>query len=328
MKKGNAIANSWNSPTNFDMNNNSVFDKIEAWLSGELPEAEARTFEAEMAADTAFAAEVERHRRGREALDRLAEQALQTDMARWRTSLDELPEPPTDVLPTKGTNWLRWILGGLLGFLLVGAAYWFWPSEKAQSDNTPVQEIVPPQTKSHTPIADTPPNEPVNENKDPKEKEENNSPRLIAMAETNLSDLQGAILQQYGQTMGDDDEENPFFTTGLKAFKGTDLKTAKRDLLQVTKTDPFFPSAQEILAYIYFREKNYPKAVQCYESFASQSADPAADWRLLQFYLMDYQHRKADFSKKLGEISDPEKQHRYQKEAVKLKRELGKIGIK
>ncbi len=50
-----------------------------------------------------------------------------------------------------------------------------------------------------------------------------------------------------------------------------------------------------MLAFIYLSEKNYPKAPQCYESFAIQSADPAADWRLLQFYLADYQHHKADF---------------------------------
>lgn len=311
------------------MTNDEIFDKIEAWLSGALPEAESHAFETEIAADSALAAEVERHRRGREALDRLVEKELQSNMVNWRESLDELPEPPVDALPTAGSsNRLRWILGGLFLILLGGAAYWFWLSENVQPGNTPVHENIPEQAKTDIPIAVIPSDEPFNKHKNPKQNKEKKSPQLTAMAETNLSDLRGAILQQYGQTMGDDDEENPFFTAGVKAFKGNDLKAAKKDLLQVIITDPYFPSAQEILAFIFFSEKNYPKAVQCYKSFASQSADPAADWRMVQFYLADYQNHRAEFLKKLREIADPNNQHRYQKEAEKLKRDLGRMGVK
>jgi len=303
------------------MKNDATFEKIEAWLSGELPEAEARAFEAEMAVDAALATEVERHRRGREGLDRLAEQALQGDMARWRDSIDEPPAPPANASSTTGTT--KWIIAGVLGLLLLGTFYWLLPSREPQPNNSPAQENLTPQTQPTVPIAVTPTDEPVIENKDANQKEDKNSAQLIAMAETNLSDLRGAILQQYGQTMGDDDEENPFFTAGVKAFKSNDLKASKKDLLQVVKTDPYFPSAQEMLAFIYLNEKNYPKAAQCYEYYARQSADPAADWRLLQFYLMDYQNRKVDFSRKIEEIADPENQHRYREEVEKLKRELG-----
>jgi len=306
------------------MNKDATFEIIEAWLSNELPEAEARAFEAEIATDAALATEVDRHRRGREGLDRLAEQALQGDMVRWQESMDELPAPPVDELPKTGSkNWLRRTLFGLFGLLLLGAAYWFWPTEEKQSNTPPGQENTPPQIQPGVPIANTPQEKPEDENKDPKHTEGVNYQRLIAMAETNLSDLRGAILQQYGQTMGDEDEENPFFVTGLKAFKQNDLKTAKKDLLQVLKTDPYFPSAQEMLASIYLGEKNYSKAAQCYESFASQIADPASDWRLLQFYLADYQNHKPEFLKKLREISAPGNHHRFQKEAEQLKREMG-----
>jgi len=303
------------------MNKDATFEKIEAWLSGELPEAEARAFEAEIATDAALATEVERHRRGREGLDRLAEQALQGDMVRWQESLNELPAPPADASPATRTT--KWIIAGVLGLLLLVTVYWLWPSTELQPNNSPAQENLTPQTQPPVPIAVMPSDEPVNENKDVKQKEDKNSAQLIAMAETNLSDLRGAILQQYGQTMGDEDEENPFFAAGLKAFKQNDLKTAKKDLLQVLKTDPYFPSAQEMLASIYLGEKNYSKAAQCYESFVRQSADPASDWRLLQFYLADYQNHKPEFLKKLREISAPGNHHRFQKEAEQLKREMG-----
>lgn len=305
------------------MKNDTNFDKIEAWLSNELPETDALAFEAEIAADLSLATEVERHRRGRGALDRLAEQALQTNMALWRESMDEIPEPPVDALLTKRTkNWFRLILGGLLGILLVGTVYWLWSSKNGKPIHAPVQEIAPPQTKPDEPIAITPSDKPDDENKVPTKTKDENSLRLIAMAETNLSDLQGAILNQYGQTMGEGDEENPFFESGVKAFMQNDLKLAKRDLLKVPKTDPFFPSAQEMLALIYFKEKNYSNAVLCYENFARQNADPTTDWRLLQFYLTDYRHHKENFSKKLEEIIDPKNQHQFREEAEKLKREM------
>lgn len=308
------------------MMNDDSFEKIDAWLSGDLPEAEARAFEAEITADATLAAEVERHRRGREALDRLAEQTLQTDIARWRESMDELPAPPVDANSTSGTT--RWVIAGVLALLVFGALYWLWSSKDLQPNQAPAQDKLPIQIQPTVPIAITPPDEPVNENKDLKQTENDHSSQLIAMAETNLSDLKGAILQQYGQTMGEDDEENPFFTKGVKAFKGNELQAAKKNLLQVPKTDPYFPSSQEMLAFIYLREKNYPSAVQSYESFASQSSDPAADWYLLQFYLTDYQHYKTNFAKKLRALSAPENHHRYQKEAEILKLKLGRIGVK
>lgn len=311
---------------NYDMNTDAIFDKIEAWLSGELPESEAQTFEAEIAADAGLAAQVERHRRGRKALDRLAEQALQGEMTQWQQTLDNLPKPPDDALPISGTlNGPHWILGGLLLIVLGGLAYWFWPSANIESGNPPAQETIPPQTKTEVPVAVTPSDDPVNE---VKTQEDKHSPKLIAMAEANLSELRGAILQQYGQTMGDDDEENPFFTAGVQAFKQNDFKIAKKELLQVIKTDDYFASAQEMLAFIYFREKNYPKAVQCFESYARQSADPATDWRLLQFYLADYRNRNTDFWEKLEEMIQPTYEPlEYRQEAVNLKIKLRKIGV-
>lgn len=312
------------------MKNDTTFDKIEAWLSGELPEAEARAFEAEMATDTALAAEVERHRRGREALDRLAEQSLQGNIARWRESMDELPVPPADARPVASApNRLGWILGGLLLILLVGAAYWFWPSENIQQSDDTIQKSDPLQSNPNVPIAVTPSDEPVNENNDPEQPAGKNSPKLLAMAETNLSNFRGAILNNYKDQRGDEDEENPFFKAGLKAFQSGNFAVAKKNLLQIPADNDYFSAAQEMLASLYFKEKDYSKAVKCYESYAHQNADPAKDWRLLQFYLADYQNHKTDFWKELDKMTQPGYQPlQYQKEAIILRLKLSKIGVK
>ncbi len=87
--------------------------------------------------------------------------------------VDDLPEPPTDAPPTTGTsNRLRWILGGLLLILLVGVVYWFWPSEIFSQAILPCKRTFHHKPRPTVPIAVTPPDEPVIENKDPKQTEE------------------------------------------------------------------------------------------------------------------------------------------------------------
>lgn len=302
------------------MANDDIFDKIEAWLSGELPEAEARAFEAEIAADAALAAEVERHRRGQEALDRLAEQALQEDMARWRDTMEDLPAPPAeDAQPNKSSR-DGWITGGLVVLNLLAALLLLWPKEKNASPLpvVPQQNVTPIAV---TPVAETPKEEP------PSSAEI--TAQLIAKAETNLSDMHDAILLQYGQTMGEEDDVSPDFEAGLKAFKANKFKAAQKELLKVQSIDlSHYPSAQEMLAFIYYKDKNYPKAIECYSIFARHSYDPVTDWRMLQFYLADYQNSKAAFWKKLAEIANPANHHRFQEDAKRLKRDLNKLGFK
>ncbi|MFN0034451.1 MAG: hypothetical protein ACKVUS_05240, partial [Saprospiraceae bacterium] len=213
----------------------------------------------------------------------------------------------------------------------VGAAYWFWPSKNIQPGNAPTQGTIPQQPKPDVPVAEiAPTDQPANEIEQPKKSETSNPRRLIAMAETNLSDLQGAILAKYKDQRGGEDEENPSFTAGKKAFQSGNSSVAKEHLLQVPADDhAYFSSAQEMLALLYFQEKDYAKAARCYESYSSKNSDPAKDWRLLQFYLADYQNRKADFWKKLDEMTQPAYQPlNYRKGAIKLRSELGRIGIK
>jgi len=324
------------------MTTDHTFDKIEAWLSGELPEAEAQAFEVEVAGNEALAKEVERHRRGREALDQLAAQARQQDIARWQESMDVIPPPPDGVPIKKNTNWLRFIAAYVtLPLLIALAGYWFW----GQKDNLPLdpqqQEAIPPLLPKETaPVADNPPSlpdpkttVPTNEPQTPKQSVETNADRLIAMAETNLSDFRSTLLNEYGGARRIDDigdpgaGENAPFSDGLTAFRKAQLKTATALLLQIKAGNPYFSAAQEILASIYFSEKKYNKAAACYEAHAAENNNPNTDLRLLHFYLADYDNRKAAFWNKMNEMLDPNMPHKFSGDAQNLKAALLKMGI-
>lgn len=68
------------------MDDDSRIDKIEAWLQGKLPAAEAAAFQSEIAADPALAEAVELHRLALQAGRHLSEQHLQQNVLMWTNS--------------------------------------------------------------------------------------------------------------------------------------------------------------------------------------------------------------------------------------------------
>lgn len=306
------------------MTHDTTSDKIEAWLSGELSEAEARAFEAEIAADADLAAKVRQHRIARRTIDRLVEQDFERNIVKWRETMGDLPEPPP------APFWKWWMTIPLV--LIAALTVWYFIQEPNRETTSvqPEQEITQPKQDSIVPIDSTPP--PVNpapsntKSPPPLPKPALPSP-YIALVERNLQGLRDNISLKYDQTMGEQGKGSDLFEAGWKAFKSNDPQTAINNLLKIRADDPNFTAAQELLALSYFQAKDYPAAVRCYEAFAARRPYPEVDWRLAQFYLADYPNRKNDFWRKMDEILDPEGQHYHQKDAVNLKKALQSQGI-
>lgn len=299
------------------MNKETYFDQIEAWLSGELPEAAARALEAEMASNPALAAQVEQHRLARLAIDTLQEQEIQKDIQHWRSTLDEIPAPPSE---PSNTRWI-WII---FFFCLLTGGIWYIRRPNA-SDNAQ-------EPSKQIPFAEKDPIVPPKENVDdgthptvptPPEKSSPVSPakhqQYAGLAMEQLASMRSDIIRQYGQTMGDEDEMNLDFKIGLTAYKNNEPQQAELALLKIPKESEFFIPAQEMLAELYFRRKNYAAAAHCYELFASQNSGAQIDWRLVQFYLADFEHHERALRTKLDTIIDSKQKHLHREEAVKLK---------
>lgn len=316
------------------MSKDSTFDKIEAWLSGELTDNEARAFSAEIDASSDLAAEVEQHRTARQAIDRLREINLQSDMAKWRENMDDLPEPPAET-PPPGTSTLSgttWIYTLALLLIVTAGAIWYF---RAPSAN--VQDSVPPAPvklpKSDIPVAQQHPipdsAEPVAQQQPqyPSTQPKDHRRELVAIADARLIELRDAVSLQYGQTMGTGDADNPDFEAGLSAYKNKQFKEAIRYFLKIQESNAYYIPTQELLAILYFKEKNYSSAVGCYEKFAAQNQYPEVDWRLLQFYLADYQNSRNKFWAKMKMMRKPGNAHKYQTEAESLEQAIKKMGI-
>jgi anti-sigma factor RsiW len=85
-------------------NDEELFFKIEDYLDGKLSQAEATTFEQEIAADRELAETVEMHRFEREGLDFMAEENLRKKIIGWETN------PPQIIVGEKPSNrkWVWW----------------------------------------------------------------------------------------------------------------------------------------------------------------------------------------------------------------------------
>jgi len=335
------------------MNRDIYSEKIDAWLAGKLPSAEARAFEAEIAADPELAAEVEVHRLEQEAIDEMVRQDLERDMARWDELPDEWPAPPetppSDATPASASRFFRKyrIGGSLLVLLLLAGAFWFlWPDEAEPSatpdrkENTqpvpveepptspappaaepakekvPIAEVVPGKQKSNRPVTPEAEPEPIPQD-------------LLASVDEDMQSLQEDILAGLSPTKGAGDipdASEKSFEAGATSFKSGDRAAAKRELVKVAPDSRKHADAQQMLAKIYYDEKNYRQAALCYERFAKEDANAETKWRLVRLYLADYPHQKANFWKKLNEMTE-KGTAKNKARATQLQDELLKRGI-
>lgn len=132
------------------MENPRDYDKIEAYLKGQLSDAERQAFEAEMAQDEDLAAEVDFLRDVRLATDpkwTAIESAMKDYFAEKKR-----PSPPEG----RGGVWKKfWWLAPLL--ILAGVLYILWPQQKEVEPPIPTQPEVIEQPEEITPPAAEPP---------------------------------------------------------------------------------------------------------------------------------------------------------------------------
>lgn len=307
------------------MNRDIHSAKIDAWLAGKLPPAEAQAFEAEIAADPELAAEVEVHRLEQEAIDELVRQDLERDMARWDEDQGGWSPPPEESPPIampkpRGRFPRRFWIGGLLLLLLAGAFWYLRPGQEtpalpgSNEENVPTPVLEPPITqpppdtqpvvKEKIPIAETTPPS-GRKKKDRPDLPEPIPEDLFVSVDTDMQSLQEDIIAGLSPTKGAGDipdVSERSFAAGADFFKSGNAATATVELLKVAPDSPKYADAQQMLAKLYFDEKNYRQAALCYERFAQEDTNSETKWRLVQFYLMDYPHQKANFWKKLNEM--------------------------
>lgn len=329
----------------------TLHDKIEAYLLGGLSPQEARDFEADIQNDPELAEEVELHRLILPVPGRLAELELQADFARWRQEMDGDDPPPESAPPPQPQTKYGKMWPAALALLLLAGAFWLWrhyetrleqeralrqQMEKALSDEKLRSENLERQVRQmQQDLLDLqkPAQTPVTRQAAPPAGNQRvaAAPAAAPSAEPEWVELAGQELLAYADNMVESVRGRSIQTGASgeelvgkadSAIQKEKYRQATRLLNQVGAGDPMYPKALEMLAYVYFKRKQYQQAVGTYLKYREFDSDTdKTDWDLCLFYLADYRRYRTEFQALLKKImNDP--QHPRHDKAVSLRKEL------
>ncbi len=283
------------------MANEQLGDKIEAWLKGELPPAEAAAFQAEVAADPALAEEVDLHRLTLYAMNHLSEQRLQQNVLAWMegVDMDEVKKKP-EKKPVSATyrNWF-WVAAALL--LLTGALVFYQirkfgaekqriaalEAEIKQRDSLLFEwkqgRVVDPAKMDSLSLENAQLRQQLKEaSKDNYKPKEAKSPSPIAYY-TKPKDLGGMV------RMGEESPVEQILKDGAILFQKSDLKQAEEKARAALKIDPDNRDAIRLLAHALFVQQRFleaePEFARMQNEYAQSSARAKeAEWNRLLCY--------------------------------------------
>lgn len=302
-------------------------EKIEAYLTGQLPPAEAHAFEQDMAGDEALANEVAMQRLEHDAMELMLEKRLKSRMADWKHNPPpnpfESPAPAPPPPASKG-SWRKWL--PLLGLaILVFSGLWYflreeqpaahpnnWPTEAPTSPTTPVQKTdVPVATDEGTGTAPaTQP--PATTPKHDKPTDLQNS-RYLALATDNYdaadfsSGLKGA------------GNEKSTYELAAEAFVAEQYSKAVG--LLAKKEAGNESQVRYLRGHALFNLKKYGQAATEFKAVADNEFAPdylSAQWYLALSYLAHGPSARAKFLKLAEELADAKNQHPRQADAARL----------
>jgi len=274
------------------MADDKLIERIEAWLSGNMPPEEAAAFQNEINRNPGLAEEVRLHRLTLQAMQRLSENDLRDKVSGW---LEQVPvEYPPEIRPRR--NWF-WPLFALLLLLLAGAwgfAKWIFSKESAHKQEisklkkqlerqkqqifeirqTPganqalvdslrreyekaQQRMKALEAKKPLPGAASPPVASV--------KKYYTSPRFLALRSTNSDNPQADTL-----------------ISAINAFNAGDFAPAQNLSLRVVAAEPENWTAVRLLAHAQFNMRQFVEAQKTFQRIAHINAYKyEADWNIM-----------------------------------------------
>jgi uncharacterized coiled-coil protein SlyX len=312
------------------MANEQQNGRIEAWLKGELPAAEAAAFEAEVAADPALAEEVELQRLTLSAMEHLSEQHLQQNILGWMNDV-EIDDAPQVAKKNPGSEFKRnllWVAVALL--LLIGSLVYFISDANAAKRRIAALEAAIRQQDSvlfelkQRPTVDSAGIDSLARENRRLQQELKNSqdageaPGPFAYYRK-PKDLGAAV------RLGEDPSVTELLRDGARFFQKSDLKRAEDNARAALKIDPENRDADRLLAHVLFGQRRFFEAEPIFarlrEKYALTS-DLAreAEWNLLLCYraLAADTGQRALFNAALDKILN-ERDHPYHSEALKMK---------
>ncbi len=129
-----------------------------------------------------------------------------------------------------------------------------------------------------------------------------------------------------GTKSTDTPEANPI-TGANTAISNKQFQLAASLLEKTGKNDPLYPTALEMLAYVYAKQRRVGKALETYRTYMPFDSDiEKHNWNLCLLYLTDYPKYQAEFQKEMNTILG-DSGHPYFSRATELKQKMADKGL-
>lgn len=335
-----------------------LYDKIEAYLLGELPPGEAEAFARQVEDDPALADQVELHRLEHDAMEVLLERELRNDVLEWIREVKEsdatgmggtaLPVPEEGIRPQAipMRRWL-WLAAILVGAALVSILFiwqpWLAPSSPAieQQEPPPVEAPSPEQgpvvqTDGELPVAEqqspapkkeTPVSEPQQQRPEPK-------PGLLALADEVFDDPFSSELR--GRPDSPPSAGASLYVRAVAAYKTGKYERTRQLARQVPDTDADYGDARLLIGMSFYRQGRYQDAATAFRRILIDEAvapdddmlrdliRQSAEWNLMVSLLAQGPPTRQAAGQLLDKITG-EADHGFQQKAQEVRNRLQKI---
>ncbi len=328
--------------------NETLYEKIEAYLLGELDTETNQAFEAALKTNKELADQVEMQRFEHVVMELLLEKDLRQEMVEWGKE-DAAPNVAVQSNNQKsefsvvkgGAKNRRWFyaLAAAASLALIAVVGW-WLNKKPISPNEPSteskgefsQKIDTPSVKTQTipsNVTSTKTKESVRE-KGEKQKLDNRMPTNNENEIAVLSPDEGTKYAKIAEKNYNADapsfetreikntESETILNKAIKAYNQKSYENTVDLLKNLPPTDDNFEGIK-VLAHAYFQLKQYGNAATSFETVLNMSGKgyrATAQWYLLLSYLGDYKHQATKFKALSAEIISADKEYSKNVEAL------------
>ena len=341
----------------------NLYERIEAYLKGELSAEAAKIFAAEIAANADLQQQVALHRLEEQAMEVVVENDLRGKMATWKSQKSVLDTPSVKETQTgsrntffapmtavRGGNFTRYAWAAAASVTILAAAMiWFWDRPVRPTENQATKSEQP-QNQSVSPVDTTEeilfgsgirPDSTTSETVEKKKKGEKEIPLTPPTSKTvppNTNEFDGKTRTVAEEAYAHSDRpsyEDATASRGTnstnnldaagKAYDRKQYATAIEMLKNTPVSDENF-AAIDILAHAYFQSKNYKAAVPAFQNLLKLSgrrSQEKSEWYLLLAYLANGKAYQSQFEALAKKITG-NKEHEYSESARSLLSELSK----
>ncbi len=319
------------------MNNEELYDKIEAYLKGNLPEEERAAVEREIQTNPEAALEFQLQQVELDAMEVMLERDLRGKIHQWLDEDEPLPPPKNDTHTPSSTSrpgrlWIAALMGAVVVLAVVAWRMdWFGnQNELAPNENKPdSKEESTHQTPGQVAAQDKPtePEKPVDTpNTSPEIRPAPQSPSagggMMAYAGKFYKDLRLENVRK-GAPTGED--QNPL-SEAVNAYEQKQYRRAFELLNEVPEGSGYAISALEIKAHTLYHLKKYKESAAAFAAVAATELPPYAEraqWNQLVCYTAQYPATKAAFDALLA-VLIADSGHTYHEKAMELQARLPK----